>query len=46
MEILELSQREIGILLSLLEEQDLEETNHSVSDLIALHSKISSLQTY
>ena len=46
METLQLSQHEIDLLLQILESQDLEETQLSVTDLISLHSKISSLQTY
>ena len=46
METLELSQKEINLLLTLLEEQDLEETNVPVSDLIILHAKLSSAKTY
>ena len=46
METLQLSQKEIEFLLELLESQDLSEVNQNVSDLVALHAKISSLQTY
>jgi hypothetical protein len=46
METLQLSQKEIKVLLEILESQDLSEVNQNVSDLFALHEKISSLQTY
>ena len=46
METLELSQKEIQFLLELLESQDLSEVHQNVSDLVVLHAKISSLQTY
>ena len=46
METLQLSQKEIKVLLELLESQDLSEVNQNVSDLFTLHEKISSLQTY
>ena len=46
METLQLSQKEIEFLLELLESQDLSEVNQNVFDLVALHAKISSLQTY
>jgi len=46
METLELSQKEIKILLELLESQDLCEVNQNVFDLVVLHDKINSLQTY
>ena len=46
METLQLSQKEIKILLELLESQDLSEVNQDVSDLFTLHEKISSLQIY
>ena len=46
METLQLSQKEIEFLLEMLESQDLSEVNQNVSDLVALHAKISSLQTY
>ena len=46
MEMVELSQKEIKILLELLETQDLSEVNQNVFDLVALHDKINSLQTY
>ena len=46
METLELSQKEIKILLELLETQDLSEVNQNVFDLVVLHDKINSLQTY
>ena len=46
METLELSQKEVKILLELLESQDLCEVNQNVFDLVVLHEKISSLQTY
>ena len=46
METLQLSQKEIKFLLEMLESQDLSEVNQDVSDLVALHAKISSLQTY
>ena len=46
METLQLSQKEIEFLLELLESQDLSEVNQNVTDLVALHAKISSLQTY
>ena len=46
METLQLSQKEIKVLLEILESQDLSEVNQNVSDLVALHEKISSLQTY
>ena len=46
METLQLSQKEIKVLLEILESQDLSEVNQNVSDLVALHAKISSLQTY
>ena len=46
METLQLSQKEIEFLLEMLESQDLSEVNQNVTDLVALHAKISSLQTY
>ena len=46
METLQLSQKEIKVLLELLESQDLSEVNQDVTDLFVLHEKISSLQTY
>ena len=46
MEMVELSQKEIKILLELLETQDLSEVNQNVFDLVVLHDKINSLQTY
>ena len=46
METLQLSQKEIEFLLEILESQDLSEVNQNVTDLVALHAKISSLQTY
>ena len=46
MEMIELSQNEIDLLLSLLEQQDLEETSLPISDLIRLHSKLSDAKTY
>jgi hypothetical protein len=46
METLQLSQKEIKVLLEILEMQDLSEVNQDVSDLVALHAKIFSLQTY
>ena len=46
MEMVQLSQKEIKFLLELLESQDLSEVNQDVSDLVALHAKIYSLQTY
>ena len=46
METLELSQKEIKVLLEILESQDLSEVNQNVTDLVLLHDKISSLQTY
>ena len=45
MEMVELSQKEIKILLELLETQDLSEVNQNVFDLVVLHDKINSLQT-
>ena len=46
METLQLSQKEIKVLLEMLESQDLSEVNQNVFDLVVLHDKISSLQTY
>ena len=46
METLQLSQKEIKVLLELLESQDLSEVNQNVFDLVVLHDKINSLQTY
>ena len=46
MEMVELSQKEIQILLQLLESQDLSESEHHVFDLVVLHEKLSSSQTY
>jgi len=46
MEMVELSQKEIKILLELLESQDLSEVHHNVFDLVVLHEKLSSSQTY
>ena len=46
METLQLSQKEIEFLLELLESQDISEVEQDVSDLVALHAKIYSLQTY
>jgi len=46
MEMLELSQKEIQILLQLLESQDLSESEHHVFDLVSIHEKLSSSLTY
>ena len=46
MEMVQLSQKEIKILLELLESQDLSEMSQNVFDLIRLHDKLSSSQTY
>ena len=46
MEMVQLSQREIKILLELLESQDLSKSEHHVFDLVSLHEKLSSSQTY
>ena len=46
METLELSQKEIKILLELLESQDLCEVQQNVFDLVVLHDKLISSQTY
>ena len=46
METLQLSQKEIKILLELLESQDLSETSQNVFDLVSLHDKLTSSQTY
>ena len=46
METVQLSQKEIQFLLELLESQDISEMEQDVSDLVALHAKIYSLQTY
>jgi len=46
MEMVELSQKEIKILLELLESQDLSEVNQNVFDLVVLHDKLTSSQTY
>jgi len=46
METLELSQKEIEVLLEILESQDLSEVNQNITELVLLHDKISSLQTY
>jgi len=46
MEMVQLSQKEIKILLELLESQDLSEVNQNVFDLVVLHEKLSSSQTY
>lgn len=46
MEMVELTQKEIKILLELLETQDLSEVHQNVFDLVVLHEKLSSSQTY
>jgi hypothetical protein len=46
METVELSQKEIKILLQLLESQDLSESEHHVFDLVSIHEKLTSSQTY
>jgi hypothetical protein len=46
METLQLSQKEIKILLELLESQDLCEVQQNVFDLVVLHEKLTSSQTY
>ena len=46
METVELSQKEIKILLELLESQDLSESEHHVFDLVSIHEKLSSSLTY
>lgn len=46
MEMVELSQKEIKILLELLESQDLSEVHSNVFDLVVLHDKLTSSQTY
>jgi len=46
METLQLSQKEIKILLELLESQDLSESDHHVFDLFSIHEKLSSSLTY
>ena len=46
METLELSQKEIKILLELLESKDLSESDYHVFDLVSIHEKLSSSLTY
>ena len=48
MEVVELSQKEIGALLTFMECRDLEEWAEilDLPELIMLHSKLSSVQTY
>ena len=46
METLQLTQKEIKILLELLESQDLSEMSQNVFDLVVLHEKLTSSQTY
>ena len=48
MEMVELTQKEIRILLSLMETLDLEtmELSTTISELVHLHSKLTSAQTY
>ena len=48
MEVVELSQKEIGALLSLMDTIDLESMNLplTLSELIALHAKLSASQIY
>ena len=46
MEMVELSQKEIKILLELLESQDLSKTSQNVFVLVSLHDKLISSQTY
>jgi len=46
MEMVQLSQKEIRILLELLESQDLCEVQQNVFDLVVLHEKLTSSQTY
>ena len=46
MEMVQLSQKEIKILLELLESQDLSEVHQNVFDLVVLHDKLTSSQTY
>ena len=46
METLQLTQKEIKILLQLLETQDLSEMSQNVFDLVVLHEKLTSSQTY
>ena len=48
MEMVELSQKEIGALLSLMEDVDLESMHLplTLSELIALHAKLSASQTF
>ena len=46
MEMVELSQKEINALLSLMENVDLESIPLTISELIALHAKLSASQIY
>ena len=48
MEMVELTQKEIRILLSLMETLDLEtmELSSTISELVHLHSKLASAQTF
>ena len=46
METLQLSQKEIKILLELLESQDLSKVQQNVFDLVVLLEKLTSSQTY
>jgi len=46
MEMVELSQKEIEILLELLEAQDLSDVGYPVPEIIILHEKLISSQTY
>jgi hypothetical protein len=46
MEMVQLTQKEIKILLELLESQDLCEVHHNVFDLVSIHEKLTSSLTY
>jgi len=46
MEMVQLTQKEIKILLELLESQDLGEVHQNVFDMVVLHDKLISSQTY
>lgn len=46
MEMVQLTQKEIKILLELLESQDLGEVHQNVFDLVSIHEKLTSSLTY
>ena len=46
MEMVQLTQKEIGILLELLEAQDLSDVGYPVHEIVTLHEKLISSQTF